>query len=498
MSRSTAIGNVDSPLQATVDPFGGVTRSTDGWSLGWWVRASDRWHVPAEETGTAVSQRLLGGAPVVETGLRVPGGHVVHRAWATIAGDDEWVVVEVENRSREPVAVAFTLGPAYRIAMRDLGVSVSGYHYLTLPRRPSRVLGAVPEDGGERSWPGDIRARRSDARVAFVFPVAHTARLRVGVALSPIPRNGNVDLATLPPAERVANGWAAHAQPPGSLRLVLPDEGLASSVRAARAALLIDHDHLDATLVDRAGALASLDRYGHHDTVRRALATFADDVRAERWRGAGATLHTLAAHHRLTGEPVPEDLVGPIAEAAHKLRRRGRDDPWTAVGQRAAAELLEWAGQPEAAARCRQLAGPGPLGPPPTASAPAAAELDALHAVLLDDGADALALAPGWPDDWLGRDLEVHEAPTSSGRLSFAVRWHGPRPALLWELDGERGTSTPLRLTAPRLDPSWSSGERRGEALLSPVEPAGGLPGVVAPLGGGTPASAAPEAASWE
>jgi hypothetical protein len=49
------------------------------------------------------------------------------------------------------------------------------------------------------------------------------------------------------------------------------------------------------------------------------------------------------------------------------------------------------------------------------------------------------------------------------------------------------------------LDPAWSHGAIEGEALLSPVEPAGGLPKVVAPLAaGGTAAGEAPgEGASF-
>ena len=35
-------------------------------------------------------------------------------------------------------------------------------------------------------------------------------------------------------------------------------------------------------------------------------------------------------------------------------------------------------------------------------------------------------------DTWRGQPLEVHQAPTAVGRLSFALRWHGRRccPAL--------------------------------------------------------------------
>jgi hypothetical protein len=69
-----------------------------------------------------------------------------------------------------------------------------------------------------------------------------------------------------------------------------------------------------------------------------------------------------------------------------------------------------------------------------------------------------------------GVDLEVHDAPTRHGRLSFALRWHGEHPALLWELT-PAGTarSRPVELTAPALAPGWSSREPVGETLLRPT-----------------------------
>jgi hypothetical protein len=79
-----------------------------------------------------------------------------------------------------------------------------------------------------------------------------------------------------------------------------------------------------------------------------------------------------------------------------------------------------------------------------------------------------LALCSMLPDSWRGAGVEVHGAPTRWGVLSFAVRWHDDRPALLWELTPHRDLDgTPIRLTAPGLDPTWSSTELRGEALLS-------------------------------
>lgn len=82
-----------------------------------------------------------------------------------------------------------------------------------------------------------------------------------------------------------------------------------------------------------------------------------------------------------------------------------------------------------------------------------------------DGGAGSrLALARWWPPEWTGEPLEVHGLPTGAGRVGFALRWHGRRPALLWEVAGEGPEVT---VSAPGLDPAWGATGRRGEALLS-------------------------------
>ncbi|HZQ85908.1 MAG TPA: hypothetical protein VFA83_13760, partial [Acidimicrobiales bacterium] len=95
--------------------------------------------------------------------------------------------------------------------------------------------------------------------------------------------------------------------------------------------------------------------------------------------------------------------------------------------------------------------------------------LSFVRTMLVRETADGgLAICSMVPDDWSGQNFAVHDAPTHHGRLSFAVRWHGDRPALLWELEG-RPEGGPVRLTAPGLDPSWSTTEPRGETLLAPT-----------------------------
>ncbi len=87
--------------------------------------------------------------------------------------------------------------------------------------------------------------------------------------------------------------------------------------------------------------------------------------------------------------------------------------------------------------------------------------------------AGGLRLVPAMPERWFGQSWEAHEVPTPFGSCSMAVRWHGDRPALLWELGPVLpGAPVPL-MRAPGLDPTWSSTDPRGEALLGPVAPPG-------------------------
>ncbi|HEX7168493.1 MAG TPA: hypothetical protein VF230_16045, partial [Acidimicrobiales bacterium] len=86
-----------------------------------------------------------------------------------------------------------------------------------------------------------------------------------------------------------------------------------------------------------------------------------------------------------------------------------------------------------------------------------------------------LALCSMLPDAWMHQPIEVHDAPTHHGLLSFAVRWHGDKPALLWDLRPHAGAgepSTAVTITAPGLDPTWSTTLRKGEELLATSVPA--------------------------
>jgi hypothetical protein len=89
--------------------------------------------------------------------------------------------------------------------------------------------------------------------------------------------------------------------------------------------------------------------------------------------------------------------------------------------------------------------------------------LVALRAIIAREHDASIALFDDWPREWMGQPVDVRNAPTRLGPVSCSVRWHGDRPALLWE--GPAGVA----FTAPGLDPEWSSTATTGEALLSPV-----------------------------
>ena len=90
------------------------------------------------------------------------------------------------------------------------------------------------------------------------------------------------------------------------------------------------------------------------------------------------------------------------------------------------------------------------------------------RAGLVREEDDGLELLRDPPEP--GVDIEVHDAPTRHGHLSFALRWHGEHPALLWELtSADRAPGPTVELRAPILAPGWSTHDPVGETLLRPA-----------------------------
>ena len=78
---------------------------------------------------------------------------------------------------------------------------------------------------------------------------------------------------------------------------------------------------------------------------------------------------------------------------------------------------------------------------------------------------NVIDLLPGMRRSWYGQPVSFSRLPVAGGRLSCALRWHGARPALLWEFDGDMPDG--YRLTCAALDPEFESTESSGEVLLN-------------------------------
>ncbi len=396
------IGVLGRDWRATVTPWGAVQQWDELGTLDWYVAADDRWHVPADEP--TVRQTLDAGTPVVETRVRIPNGDAIQRVYAA-ADHGGITVVEVENDSPLPIAVAFA------------GVRL-------LSQRPPTDM---PIEGIE--LPSD----------AVVFPIGHHATLTIGVAHDPrsaMARSGQLP-ATLSPRAQVSRAWLSAAE--RASRLLVPDTTLVANVVRTRCQLMLDGPPPARDLpVEFLLAVAELVRMGSV---------------ADAW--------------------IPELADAVAALPAH------RDDPLLAAAIDAAMRVCVTADEPRAVKDLRKVRerlapGAGTVGMPST--------IDGVRDVAALERAIACGtdLFPaGIPTDWLGQHFEVYGVPTGpASEVSFAVRWHGERPAVLWECTGEAVT-----LTSTGAAPGWRTTERTGETLWpAPVGAAVTVPDAIRPL----------------
>lgn len=269
---------------------------------------------------------------------------------------------------------------------------------------------------------------------SIVLPVGHRSSIRVAVPHDPA-RIGVWALPTLAPMTAVVSGWLTVVH--RASRVVLPDAGLADALTAARCDLLlqgpVDDDDPIGFLLD----VAELARLG--DGADAWMPEIIEPIAAIGRSNDPEVDVALEACERLALAAGDDRAVGDIA----KLRaRRVRD-------QRVAADST---GRPASFSDVRRGASVGRF-------------VSQIERRIADGGQ---LLTSGIPHRWLGANFEVHRIPTGTrSSVSFAVRWHGERPAVLWEQHGE-----PQRLTAGGVDPDWSTDEPAGEALWSaPPQP---------------------------
>lgn len=413
-SRSVStIGVLGSEWRAEVDAWGDViptARRETPWR--WAVAADDRWH----EGGGTVRRRRIDGAPVFETRVRVPSGDMVHTVWAaTDRSGRPVVVMQFENDSPLPVVVSSSRLDA--ISSRPVAARV------------------------------DVAVGSIDARDRLLVPIGHRSSVRL---VSPAGWSGSPDESAVPDLDSVVRGWCRVTERAG--RLVLPGTtggtALVDSIVAVRAGALLN-DPVDTSRDGAAEALLAADQCRRMGANEPNEALSADIVgrieevlrgRPRRWRAdrshPAARLALLAAERTLDDDRA----LGDLRRAVAAWRGGGTSDVATAWGSSDAVTTWD----------------------PHVDDLVGLARLE--DRLVRDSGDGRVTLLPdGLPSGWFGQSLEVHELPAGRGRsVSFALRWHGARPAVLWEVEG-----SPVSRLTSGVDPDWSSSATTGEALWS-------------------------------
>lgn len=341
-----------------------------------------------------------------------------------VAADDRWHVPAVEAAVRQR-RVDGTAVVETRLRVPD-GDAVHrvwsvpdgpGYTVIEVFNESTRPI-AVAFDRGdlrtERAVP-DLPVQGIELPAgSFVLPVGHRAAARVAIA------HDGSGAGRLPPGlpgwEQVARGWATTCA--RAARYDVPDVVTSEAVTAWRCELSL-------------GALARAD---------------ADPS------GFAVGLAELV---RLGDDPDPW-----LPELVAAIESLGPEPGWAAdVGLEAGGRVLAAAAETRAGRDLDRILARRPAVSPSPEAPP-----DDVLVVPWFEGRLARrgALLPGGiPTAWLGAALEAHDVPVGPATtVSFGVRWHGARPAVLWELSG-----APLTLTAPAMDPTWRTDDVRGEAL---------------------------------
>jgi hypothetical protein len=398
---------------AIVNERGSVRLNDGSPVLDWHIAADDRWHDPSTEP--SVRQTRRAGVPVVETRLRIPGGDAIQRVYA-VADAGGLVAIEITNESTLPIAVAFT--------------------------RPDLISSRTPSPRGAQGIelpPGSV-----------VFPVAHGSTLRVALRapLNVANETMNVDVERLPSFEQLQKGWLKSVEQAGYV--IVPEGAVAPLVARLRSDALILSGHEIEDWSIGAGGDCANDPIAYILTLQELLRMgekLTGDstlIRVDHAARLAQCVETLLKDHKKSAI-LPWDVERALFAAQFVFSRMGEN---RAADDVAAAQL-----------RMRNAAEPPNVMP---TDIRAIAWVEEKMVSVQRDGS-VQVFGRGIPRLWLGANLECHRVVAGAFHtVSFGIRWHGEKPALLWEVSGPAG----IKLDAGICDPTWSTVESTGETLL--------------------------------
>ncbi len=371
------------------------------------------------------STGVVGGrwrATITEWGAVEPWDHSNAIDWF-IAADDRWHRPQLETSTRQtkldgtPVVETRVRIPTGDAVQRVYSVADNGGLTIIEVTNESTLPIAVAFTGGallSRRPPTSMSPQGIDlADDAVLYPIGHHGTLVIA-------RAHDASVTVLPEAmasaEQVVHGWLAQTQRASRLRL--PDPALVEAVTAARCELLLNGPSIDDDdpVVALLG-IAELVRLGQQPAI------WVPDVAAE--------LERLAR----SGAQIPGGVIEAVGRVLH------------AAGEHRALEDLRRLSLPTRTDDQHDEL--------PTRAGCVA--FGAERRLVISDDYTARLMPRGFPAAWLGVDFEAHGLAIGlASTLSFAIRWHGERPAMLWEVSG-----APMSLAYD----GWSTAQLTGEVL---------------------------------
>lgn len=436
--------------------------------IGWSVRTGSQWH----RIGALEPRQTRRGNATVVTTVGVDQGHIRLAVGAGVSAGSPVGVVEVTNETPTPVAIGVDAVTPAPVEVKEHTAWAGSRPLITSVLRPGRSPDA--QSAGE---PSLIVALPHSATARFTLPLDRAHAPHLG------PGGGAV-----PTLEDIERGWRAHLSR-GMQVTIDGEQGWTDPIPALIHNIVTappDECSLDEVT---AAALFGFSLPAGH------VLTAVEDRAAD----PATVLSAVGTWNRLddaatqADADIAEGLLVAVAKAAHTQKRSGPGSMALGAGSRPILHLagaLRSLGQPDVADQVQGLAGVFDDAMV-TASLPTLAELtDWLaprsdlelafahrsagaryliglrHLVVDSRRAGAVSLLSDLAPRWRGRAIDVLNAPIGTATVSYGLRWHGPRPALLWSVEAE-GDETLPQLDLRAIDPNWTTNEPNGEALLA-------------------------------
>lgn len=260
---------------------------------------------------------------------------------------------------------------------------------------------------------------------SIVVPVGHKSSARIALKHSQ-PQPGVLP-DDVPDHQQVVRGWESACDI--ASRINVPDHTVVAGICKVRSNLLLGDHGGDAAI--------ELARLGetHPDSILDVVNAVQQRVKSEKRSKTLAwdTPHVMSSGARASVLLGDDTAAADIGRAWLRIADRSVAEPPVEVPQGLAS--IAW--------------------------------VETLLAMGSPSGGECKLLPYGIPQTWWGASFEAHGLTADPHRtLGFAVRWHGARPALLWEVKGAPG----ILLTGGAADPNWHSTDTSGETLLAPPQ----------------------------